>query len=56
MSLKDELDMKKVKILELETENGEMRTIIEQLNKEVKTLKEESGKKKVAEAVTAELD
>ena len=34
-SLKDELDIKKVKMLELETENGELKTMIEQMAKEV---------------------
>ena len=34
-SLKDELDIKKVKMLELETENGELKTMIEQMTKEV---------------------
>ena len=29
MSLKNELDLKKVRMLELETENGEMKTLIE---------------------------
>ena len=34
-SLKEELDQKKVMLLELETENGEMKTLIEQMSKEV---------------------
>ena len=34
-SMKEELDQKKVMLLELETENGEMKTLIEQMTKEV---------------------
>lgn len=34
-SLKDELDLKKVRLLELETENGELKTLIESMTKEV---------------------
>ena len=29
MSIKNELDLKKVRMLELETENGELKTMIE---------------------------
>ena len=28
-SVKEELDLKKIRMLELETENGEMRTLVE---------------------------
>lgn len=34
-SLKDELDFKKVRLLELETENGEMKTHIEKMTLEI---------------------
>lgn len=52
MTLKDELDVKKVRILELETENGEMKTMIEHMAREVKILKETTEKK----ALNTELD
>ena len=55
-SLKNELDMKKVRMLELETENGEMKTLIEQMTREVQNLKDQVGKKKINEVNTAELD
>ena len=55
-SLKNELDMKKVRMLELETENGEMKTLIEQMTREVQNLKDQIEKKKLNEANTAELD
>ena len=32
-TLKEELDQKKVRLLELETENGELKTIVEQMTK-----------------------
>ena len=40
LSLKNELDLKKVRVLELETENGEMKTLIEQMTREVQNLKD----------------
>ena len=43
-SLKDELDFKKVKLLELEAENGEMRTLVESLSKEIAELRERAPK------------
>ena len=43
-SLKEELDLKKVRMLELETENGELKTLIEQMTKEVQLLKDSSKK------------
>lgn len=52
MSLKDELDIKKVRILELETENGELKTVIETMSSEIRTLRKGTEKK----AVEAELD
>ena len=56
MSLKNELDLKKVRMLELETENGEMKTLIEQMTREVQNLKDQIEKKKINEVNTAELD
>ena len=56
MSIKNELDLKKVRMLELETENGEMKTLIEQMTREVQNLKDQVGKKKINEVNTAELD
>ena len=41
-SLKDELDLKKVRLLELETENGELKTLIESMTKEVQTLRDQT--------------
>ena len=55
-SLKNELDLKKVRMLELETENGEMKTLVEQMTREVQNLKEQVEKKKINEVNTAELD
>ena len=37
--LKYELDQKKVRLLELETENGELKTLIEQMTKDAKIMK-----------------
>ena len=56
MSIKNELDLKKVRMLELETENGELKTMIEQMTKEVQNLKEQIENRKVNEANVAELD
>ena len=56
MSLKNELDLKKVRMLELETENGEMKSLIEQMTREVQNLKDQIEKKKINEVNTAELD
>ena len=56
MSIKNELDLKKVRMLELETENGELKTMIEQMTKEVQNLKEQIENRKVNEANNAELD
>lgn len=56
MSLKNELDLKKVRMLELETENGEMKTLIEQMTREVQNLKDQIEKKKINEVNTAEMD
>jgi predicted nucleic acid-binding Zn-ribbon protein len=39
--VKNEIDMKNVRILELETENGELKTIIEQMTKEIGTIREQ---------------
>ena len=55
-SLKDELDFKKVRLLELETENGEMKTLIEQMTREMQNLKDQTQKNKIDEANAAELD
>ena len=38
-NLKGELDEKKVRILELETENGELKTVIEQLSKDMQNIR-----------------
>jgi len=38
--LKDDLDAKKVRLLELETENGELKALIEQMTREVQGLRE----------------
>ena len=43
-------------MLELETENGELKTMIEQMTKEVQNLKEQIDSKKVNEANVTELD
>ena len=56
MSLKNELDLKKVRMLELETENGEMKTLIEQMTREVQNLKDQIEKKKINEVNTAKMD
>ena len=56
MSLKNELDLKKVRMLELETENGEMKTLIEQMTREMQNLKDQIEKKKINEVNTAEMD
>ena len=44
-SLKEELDLKKIRLLELETENGELRTIVEQMTKAMQTVKDEAVQK-----------
>ena len=44
-SLKEELDLKKVRLLELETENGELRTIVEQMTKAMQTVKDQAAQK-----------
>jgi hypothetical protein len=44
-SLKEELDLKKVRLLELETENGELRTIVEQMTKAMQTIKDQAVQK-----------
>ena len=43
IALKEELDAKKVRLLELETENGEMKSLIEQMTREVQQLRQKTA-------------
>jgi len=45
-----------VRLLELETENGEMKTLIEQMTREMSELKDFANTKKKTEENAAELD